>query len=76
MFCGRIQVILQMTLYKKPRIKLRFEIRNNGIQVFLHEYPFGVNCQKTSKEVLYGNKKYFWNLAKELNATNSKELTT
>jgi hypothetical protein len=52
------------------------EIRNNGIQVFLLENPYEVNYQKTSKGGLYGNKKYFWNLAKELNATNSEELAT
>jgi len=52
----------------------REEIKNNGIQVFLLENPVEVNFRKASKGGLYGNKKYFWNLAKELNATNSEEL--
>ena len=52
----------------------REEIKNNGIQVFLLENPAEANFRKTSKGGLYGNKKYFWNLAKELNATNSSEL--
>jgi hypothetical protein len=42
--------------------------------VFLLDNPYEVNFKKTSKGGLYGNKKYFWDLAKELNATNSKEL--
>lgn len=50
------------------------EIKNNGLQVFLLDNPYEVNFKKTSKGGLYGNKKYFWDLAKELNATNSKEL--
>ena len=52
----------------------REEIKNNGIQVFLLENPAEVNFKKVSKGGLYGNKKYFWNLAKELNAANSQEL--
>jgi hypothetical protein len=50
------------------------EIKNNGLQVFLLDNPHEVNFRKTSKGGLYGNKKYFWDLAKELNANNSKEL--
>jgi len=50
------------------------EIRNNGIQVFLLENRFEVNFRKTSKGGLYGNKKYFWDFAKEYNANSSVEL--
>ncbi len=49
------------------------ELKNNGLQVFLLENPFEVNFEKTSMGGLYGNKKYFWDFAKELNVTNSKE---
>jgi hypothetical protein len=49
------------------------EIKNNGLQVFLLENPYEVNFKKTSKGGLYGNKKYFWDFAKELSAANSKE---
>ena len=50
------------------------EITNNGIQVFLLENPAEANFRKSSKGGLYGNKKYFWNLAKDADAANSKEL--
>jgi hypothetical protein len=50
------------------------EIKNNGILVFLLDNPVEVNFKKTSKGGLYGNKKYFWDFAKELNASNSEVL--
>jgi hypothetical protein len=50
------------------------EIKNNGLQVFLLENPCEVNFKKTSKGGLYGNKKYFRDLAKKLNASNAMEL--
>lgn len=52
------------------------EIQNNGIQVFLLENPNEVNFKKTSKGGLYGNKKYFRDFAKKLNATTSYELAS
>lgn len=67
--------LIKEAIFKIKNITHREEeIRNNGLQVFLLENPFEVNFRKNSDGGMYGNKKYFWDIAKKYNAKNSQEL--
>jgi len=50
------------------------EIKQRSLQVFLLQNPFLANFRKSSSGGMYSNKKYFFDIAKKLNAKNSKEL--
>jgi hypothetical protein len=54
--------------------KRRDEIKEKNLQVFLLENPVEVNFRKVSHGGLFGSKRYFWNIARHYNATNSSEL--